>query len=245
MSTQYAKIARAYEASFEIPLRKESEAFSFFQLLGDSKGKSVLDLACGTGFYTREIKLRGADTVVGVDNSAEMLQIASSIEGENPRGISYITQDIANMENLGNFDICTAMYLLNYAPDKAGLVNMCKNIAKNLKPGGRMLSFQLNPEINWDDGYYKKYEMLAYGNKELKDGDNYEFSLIISGEISPRIKAFYWSRASLEFALQEAGFSRVNWTAPQVSEKGIEAHGQEFWRDYLNCPHCMFLDCIK
>ncbi len=245
MNTQYAQIANAYEASFKIPLRKESEGYSFFRLLGDPGGKSVLDLACGTGFYTREIKKRGAETVVGVDNSEDMLRIAEAVEAENPLGIRYVTQDIVNMDNLGSFDICTAMYLMNYAPDKASLVNMCKKIAENLKPGGRLISFQLNPDINLDDGYYKKYEMLAYGNNGLKDADNYEFALILSGEISPRIKAFYWSRESLEFALQEAGFNSLNWVAPQVSKTGIETFGAQHWQDYLDYPHCLFIDCVK
>jgi predicted RNA methylase len=38
-------------------------------LLGDLRGKNVIDLACGEGFFTRSITWAGAARVVGVDIS--------------------------------------------------------------------------------------------------------------------------------------------------------------------------------
>ena len=41
-----------------------------FRALGDVRGKSLLDLACGDGFYTRRFRSEcGADPVVGIDLS--------------------------------------------------------------------------------------------------------------------------------------------------------------------------------
>ena len=51
----------------EIPLRRYVELPSVYQFLGDVTGLSILDLACGTGYYARELRRRGAARVVGVD----------------------------------------------------------------------------------------------------------------------------------------------------------------------------------
>ena len=73
---QYDAIAAAYQDSKQLPFRKYIEAHSLFEILGDIRGATVLDLACGDGFYTRKIKQAGALEVTGVDLSAEMIKLA-------------------------------------------------------------------------------------------------------------------------------------------------------------------------
>ena len=51
-----------------------------FRVLGDVGGKSLLDLACGDGFYIREFRRAGADPVVGVDLSAQQIAKARRLE---------------------------------------------------------------------------------------------------------------------------------------------------------------------
>jgi ubiquinone/menaquinone biosynthesis C-methylase UbiE len=53
MATDYNKIAKEYQASKIQPWQKYVEVHSLFKLAGDLTNKSVLDLACGDGFYTR------------------------------------------------------------------------------------------------------------------------------------------------------------------------------------------------
>ena len=73
---QYDSIALAYQRSTQSPIRRYVEAYSFFQMLGDVRGRTVLDLACGEGFYSRQLRLRGARRVVGVDISPAMIELA-------------------------------------------------------------------------------------------------------------------------------------------------------------------------
>jgi ubiquinone/menaquinone biosynthesis C-methylase UbiE len=47
-------------------------------LIGDPSSKSVLDIACGEGFYTRMIRQRGAAKIAGVDLSEGMIELAES-----------------------------------------------------------------------------------------------------------------------------------------------------------------------
>ena len=48
----------------------------------------------------------------------------------------------------GPFDLVFGAWLLNYAPDRAGLVDMYRNIAINLKDGGRFVSVTVPPAQN-------------------------------------------------------------------------------------------------
>ena len=52
--TQYDKIAQAYKDHKAHPWHQFVEEFTFFSEVGDLKGKSVLDLACGEGNLTRK-----------------------------------------------------------------------------------------------------------------------------------------------------------------------------------------------
>jgi SAM-dependent methyltransferase len=58
-------------------------------MVGALDGKSVLDLACGFGFYTRLLKQHGAAQVLGVDISPEMIHLAYQQEQAAPLGITY------------------------------------------------------------------------------------------------------------------------------------------------------------
>ncbi|MFB7165992.1 class I SAM-dependent methyltransferase [Streptomyces sp. NPDC056242] len=71
---QYDEIGEAFEGFKSLPLMRYGEVPSFLETVGDVSGKSVLDLACGTGFYSREFRRRGATDVFGVDISGEMIR---------------------------------------------------------------------------------------------------------------------------------------------------------------------------
>src|SRR5690349_13248586 len=53
---QYDRIGEAFEGFKSLPLIRYGEVPSFLAMVGDVSGRSVLDLACGTGFYSREFK---------------------------------------------------------------------------------------------------------------------------------------------------------------------------------------------
>jgi toxoflavin synthase len=53
MTTNYNEIAAEYKRAKQQPWCLHIEYFTLFKLLGDLSGKSVIDLACGEGFYTR------------------------------------------------------------------------------------------------------------------------------------------------------------------------------------------------
>ena len=73
---QYDHIGSKYDEYARTATLKRAESYAFFRMVGPLDGKSVLDLACGFGFYTRLFKQRGATLVMGVDISPEMIRLA-------------------------------------------------------------------------------------------------------------------------------------------------------------------------
>src|SRR5690242_20823466 len=76
MGTDYDRIAEEYREAKRQPWRLHVECFTLCELVGTLRGESVLDLACGEGFYSRVLRRRGAGRVVGVDQSARMIELA-------------------------------------------------------------------------------------------------------------------------------------------------------------------------
>ena len=104
-------------------------------------GASVLDLACGTGFYSRSFLQWGATKVVGVDISSAMIQEAQALSRNHGDAIDFILADGSTPTKFpgGPFDLVFGAWFLNYAADKAEMVVYYKNILLNLKPGGRFV----------------------------------------------------------------------------------------------------------
>ncbi len=93
MTTEYDPIAEQYQRAKQQPWRFHIEAFSLMELVGQVTGQSVLDVACGEGFYTRMLRQRGAAKVTGVDVSEEMIALARKQEAVHRKGIDYLVGD--------------------------------------------------------------------------------------------------------------------------------------------------------
>ena len=65
----------------------------------------TLDLACGTGTLTLELKKRGVD-IYGIDASYEMLSVAQQKAYENEQEILFLCQKMQNIDLYGTIDTC-------------------------------------------------------------------------------------------------------------------------------------------
>jgi SAM-dependent methyltransferase len=244
MATQYDTIARDYQATKEVPLRTHVETFSFLRMLGDVRSLDVLDLACGEGFYTRLIREAGAAKVTGVDISAEMIRLAEDIERQHPIGIEYHCADVAELGNLGRFDLVSAAYLLHYAPGVEALGAICQRIADQLKPGGRFVCINENPEQPFESfAGYAQYGFNKTAAGPQHDGATVTYSMV-SGRQMIRFDVHYYCRSTYEDALQAAGFSQICWEPLQLADAGIAECGEEYWQEYMNNPPVTGLVCV-
>jgi SAM-dependent methyltransferase len=216
---------------------------TFLKALGSIAGRSILDVACGTGMYSRLLKQRGAARVVAVDIAPEMIAVAKGIEERTRLGVEYLTYDIAEMPALGSFDVVTAVYLLHYAQSKEHLGRLCRGIAQNLKPGGRFVTVVANPEFNPAGPNYAKYGFTFSQRVDAKEGSS--VALVFLVEPPVMIHYQYWTRATYEGALAEAGFRTIVWERLQPSPEAETQFGREFWEDYLRNPQAHLIHCEK
>ena len=108
---------------------------TFVELLGDVQGKRMLDLGCGGGHLAFYLAEAGAAEVIGIDLSAQMLDIART-QHAHPR-ISYrqMSMEQADFPS-ASFDLVVSSLALHYVNDYAGLVG---RIAQWLVPGGALV----------------------------------------------------------------------------------------------------------
>ena len=103
----------------------------------------VLELGCGTGNLTEILASRGYD-MIGVDLSADMLDIAMEKRERSGRDILYLMQDMRGFELYGTVraavSICDSM---NYLQEEKDLLSTFKLVNNYLDPGGIFI-FDLN-----------------------------------------------------------------------------------------------------
>lgn len=135
-------------------------------------GERALDLACGTGDIGFAVADRGA-RVVGLDITHRMLQLAIA----KSRRASFVTGDMTSLPFPARaFDLVTTGYGLRNVPDLNAAID---EIARVLRPGGRLLSLDFNrPEPALIRAAYLSYLTVvgaALGWLLHRDPDTYRY----------------------------------------------------------------------
>jgi toxoflavin synthase len=246
MSTVYDNIAEDYARSKLAPWRRYIERPTLFTLLDEPYQLSVLDLACGSGFYSRLIRAAGAKRVVGVDLSAGMIDLALREEGAAPLGVEYRVADAAALDLGESFDAVFAAYLFNYARSAAELLAMGRSVTRHLKPGGRLVAVINNPEQS-PAGYEKirKYGYTKSTRWPLAEGSAITHTMFPDGGSPFTFDNYYLGFPTHHRAFHAAGLRDVSWHLPRLSAEGEDALGAAFWDDFLADPPVLFLTARK
>ncbi|MBT2442472.1 class I SAM-dependent methyltransferase [Streptomyces sp. ISL-36] len=241
---QYDEIGEAFEGFKSLPLVRYGEVPSFLGMVGDVSGKLVLDLACGTGFYSREFKRRGAADVLGVDISVEMIAAAREIERREPLGVHYEVGDVAELRPLDRrFDVALAVQCLNYAEDLAAMERMCRNIHRSLVPGGKFFVFAQKPDYRFDCASLDQYGFRCEPTgEEIETGPRVRVTALLDPQPISIVGAAP-RREVYEECLRSAGFTELTWVPLKVSDAGIREFGADFWADLLDHPPLEMLRC--
>jgi ubiquinone/menaquinone biosynthesis C-methylase UbiE len=243
MGAQYDAIAEKYQRTKESPLRTYVEAHTFLGLIGDLHGKRVLDLACGEGFYTRQLKKLGAMHVVGVDISPQMIELAAEQESQDSIGVEYVCADVEDLSCQGEFDIVVAAYLLHYSKSEQAMMRMCRSIIEHLPAGGRFVTLNENPDQRVEKyAGYAQYGFNKTVEQPRRDGSEITYWMVSGRELF-KFQACFFARATYERVLAAAGFRDLRWHPLALAEEGIEARGTNYWQEYLNNPPIIGLEC--
>ncbi len=245
MKTNYNHISEQYKKAKLQPWREAVETYSLMQFAGDLTGKKVVDVACGEGHFTRRLREAGAEQVLGIDISEEMIKMARDQEAANPLGIEYLVEDARGEEPRRDFDLAVAAWLLVYAHDREELGRMCRGVARLLKPGGRFATYTTNPDLyvfNVPD--YRKYGFEIRVEDEVYEGAPIDWTIFL-GDEDFDIQNHYLPIEAYQEALESAGFRDFAVHPPQLSPEAEAADGLEHWKEFMDHPVAILMDCVK
>jgi SAM-dependent methyltransferase len=98
--------------------------------------KSILDLGCGTGNHALRLAQRGY-SIVGVDRSPEMLDIARQKSKDLNLDCTFIQSDLRIFKSKQKFDIIIMMFaVLGYLTENEDIGKALDVVRSHLNPGG-------------------------------------------------------------------------------------------------------------
>lgn len=110
--------------------------------LGHSAGLT-LDLACGTGSLTLELKKKGVD-IYGIDGSPDMLSVALQKASEADEQILYLCQRMQSIDLYGTIDTCICtLDSINHMTNPKDVQKTFQRVSLFMNKGGVFL-FDVN-----------------------------------------------------------------------------------------------------
>ncbi len=244
---QYDDIATEYAA-----IRNATKQYvlhpTLLAMAGDLSGRTILDVGCGDGYFTRLFAHEHPASIMGVDISTEMIALAKQNKDPIMPTIEYMVGDIAMMELSQRFDVITAVYVLNYATTPEKLLQMSKNLFTHLNNGGRLCIITLTPKLQPRTVFLRDWRFLhSAGQSIFHNGDE-----VISEVKNPEtgtVSSFtchYWDEATYTNALKAAGFASVEWIYDMtISAEGMKCFGEAFWDEWKQTKAAVAVLCVK
>ena len=251
MSTQYDNLGTTYEIIKTTP-NDFASLDTTRCMLRDVTGLHVLDLACGTGYYSNLLLDWGAASVVGIDISSEMIRAANTALAQRPDRadrLEYYVGDISKPDilqslNLTNrtFDLVHAGWLLNYASTPDELTVMWRNIASALRPGDRFVGLIPNincPNFDFGAGFdEEKYGVVCEAVGKVQGGFKTRLRTITDPVVE--FENYFLNEKGLyEKCAVEAGMENVTFEPTAPAEKRVADDPEGFWDDYIKRPLAM------
>ncbi|TRO50589.1 class I SAM-dependent methyltransferase [Candidatus Bathyarchaeota archaeon] len=133
MVKYYKDRAKEYEEIYEWrdPQRQEEQEHMASELKKAFKGRRLLDIGCGTGYWTQRISTV-AKSILGIDINEAVLEIARSKEYACPT--EYRVMDAYNMKLEKKYDGVLASFMLSHVL-KQDIPSWLKHIHNVLEPG--------------------------------------------------------------------------------------------------------------
>ena len=224
------EFVRAYALTKDThPFCLYMERHTILKLLGDIKNASILDLACGSGAYSRLFCEYGAKNVLGVDYSIRMIENAiESTPSDMP--ISYVHDNGESFRGDQKFDICFHSYLLNYASCNNSLKRMCETIYCNLNNNGRMVGI-MSMLGKCPGNAITCCEFYTTFDKPPSEGERYE--VYFRGQ-DESISNYNWSKESYQNILKFVGFKNIKWYLPMYNKSTLLT--EENWQELITYP---------
>jgi len=149
--------------------RTEAEVERAIMMLRPEGGERVLDLACGIGRHSLELRRRGFE-VVGVDISADLLEMAEREAGAQSLEVSFMQADLRELELHDEFDLVLSLNdgAVGYFETDEENLRTFEVIARALRGGGGHL-MQLPNVLHAEAHLPQKSWIVGESTLELSD----------------------------------------------------------------------------
>jgi demethylmenaquinone methyltransferase/2-methoxy-6-polyprenyl-1,4-benzoquinol methylase len=135
----YARRAGEYDRIYQRPERQADLAELAELVCGWARGERILELACGTGWWTERLA-RVAEHVVATDASPEVLEAAAA-RTYAPAAVELRRADALRPESIeGSFSAVVAGFFLSHLP-RAEVAAYLEALALRVEPAGRVILF--------------------------------------------------------------------------------------------------------
>ncbi|AMP01323.1 methyltransferase domain protein [Collimonas arenae] len=177
MAAYYAKRAATYEEIYQRPERQDELLTLQVRVQELMEGHDVLELACGTGFWTEQIAA-SANSVLATDINPEMIALAKS-KNLPADTVSFALQDINDFQPERQFTAC----FLGFWWSHVGRQDQVKFIAKLREKLGKDILL-----VMIDNSYVE--EVSTPIARTDAEGNTYQFRTLPNGERYEIMKNF-------------------------------------------------------
>jgi SAM-dependent methyltransferase len=259
MSTSWGKVADWYDDVLADDDSYQAQVIlpNLMRLLAPERGETILDLACGQGFFSRASAERGAE-VIGVDISKELIAIAEKEKTAKvhnghhcaPRYFVSPSHELGMIKDASIDKTIIVLALQNIEKIKE-TVEECSRV---LKQGGRLYivlnhpAFRIPKRSSWGfdeaeniqyrriDGYLSEAKILIDMHPGMKAG----------GKKGEQTISFHRPLQVYFKHLGKAGFGVTRleeWESHKKSEKGKRSDAEDLSRKEI--PLFLCVEAIK
>ena len=122
----------------------------------DPQGRRVLDVGCGTGFFTAYYLARGAD-LTGIDIAPTSIE---RLRERHPQA-RFVLGDVSEAPIEGRFDLVNAFDVLYHITDDARWERAVRALAAAVEPGGLLLLTDTFPRFPLEEAEHNRMREQA------------------------------------------------------------------------------------
>ena len=213
------------------------------RLMGNVKGKKVLDLGCGEGYSSRQMAEYGAE-VTGIDFSPKLINRAKEINISDSRSVNYLHGDMTNLNKIADgsqdkvVSVMSFMYLNTKNIEKALL-----EAKRVLKDDGELIIVTKHPFTtrnnlsNRAENPHTMNYLESYFRKKV-----FSYTLNLNN-ICEKLPIYPQTVSSMYNLIKRSGFEVTEMSEPAPIKAAMERYkGNPHLEFYNNNPMIL---CIK
>ncbi|KAK0639812.1 S-adenosyl-L-methionine-dependent methyltransferase [Cercophora newfieldiana] len=258
--SQYDAIGDKYKVIKALPTALVDKSNLHAAIAPHIQNARALDLACGTGFFSRLLLTWGASSVLGIDLSPAMISVAQREASSLSNRLSFLVSDATTLGYIDPtgpaFDHAIGAWLLHYAADEDQLTRMFTTVSSNLDsptsvfvgiasrpvPQAEMDAFANSEKSQTQLEDFLRVKTSYYARNERVEG-GWCVKVTSVDDEAVKFRNYHLPTEVYERAARKGGMcERLEWREVKlhedVREEAIREFGREFWDVYFEVgPH--------